>query len=42
MKHLNEVSTQYKIAKRYGLVVETIKPIKFYFEEYSEDRGKLS
>jgi 5-methylcytosine-specific restriction endonuclease McrA len=32
MKHLNEVNTQYKIAKRYGLVQENIKPIKFYFE----------
>ena len=32
MKHLNEVSTQYKIAKRYGLVQETIKPVVFYFE----------
>lgn len=32
MKHLNEISTQYKIAKRYGLIKETIKPIKFYFE----------
>lgn len=32
MKHLNEVSTQYKIAKRYGLVKETIKPVIFYFE----------
>lgn len=32
MKHLNEVSTQYKIAKRYGLVKETIEPIVFYFE----------
>jgi hypothetical protein len=33
MKHLNEKSTQYKIAKRYGLVVEDIKPIVFYFEK---------
>ena len=33
MKHLNEVSTQYKIAKRYGLVEEIIKPIIFYFEQ---------
>jgi len=33
MKHLNEVNTQYKIAKRYGLVKETIKPIVFYFEQ---------
>jgi hypothetical protein len=32
MKHLNEISTQYKIAKRYGLVIEDIKPIIFYFE----------
>jgi 5-methylcytosine-specific restriction endonuclease McrA len=32
MKHLNEVSTQYKIAKRYGLITETIKPIVFYYE----------
>jgi len=35
MKHLNEVSTQYKIAKRYGLINETIKPIVFYFERAS-------
>jgi len=34
MKHLNEVSTQYKIAKRYGLVQETNKPVIFYFETY--------
>lgn len=34
MKHLNEKSTQYKIAKRYGLVIEEIKPIVFYFETY--------
>lgn len=30
--HLNNLSTQYKIAKRYGLIQETIKPIVFYFE----------
>ena len=29
---LNRDSTQYKIAKRYGLVIETNKPLKFYFE----------
>lgn len=29
---LNQYSTQYKIAKRYGLVEENIKPIVFYFE----------
>lgn len=34
MKHLNEINTQYKIAKRYGLVTETIKPIVFYFETF--------
>lgn len=33
MKHLNEVNTQYKIAKRYGLVTENIKPVVFYFEK---------
>lgn len=32
MKHLNEISTQYKVAKRYGLVTENIKPVVFYFE----------
>lgn len=32
MKHLNGVNTQYKIAKRYGLVKEEIKPVVFYFE----------
>lgn len=32
MNHLNNVNTQYKIAKRYGLVVEDIKPVVFYFE----------
>ena len=32
MKHLNEISTQYKIAKRYGLVKETNIEVKFYFE----------
>jgi 5-methylcytosine-specific restriction endonuclease McrA len=33
MKHLNEINTQYKIAKRYGLVIEDIKPVVFYFEK---------
>lgn len=33
MKHLNELNTQYKIAKRYGLVKEDTKPIVFYFEK---------
>lgn len=33
MKHLNEVNTQYKVAKRYGLVTESIKPIVFHFEQ---------
>ena len=36
IKHLNEVNTQYKIAKRYGLVNETIKPIVFYFEKINK------
>lgn len=29
---LNLYSTQYKFAKRYGLVTEEIKPVVFYFE----------
>jgi hypothetical protein len=36
MKHLNEISTQYKIAKRYGLVEEVTKPVVFYFETKRE------
>lgn len=31
-KHLNEINTQYKISKRYGLVIEVDKPVIFYFE----------
>lgn len=36
MKHLNEISTQYKIAKRYGLVQETGIEVKFYFETLNQ------
>jgi len=32
MKHLNEINTQYKVAKRYGLVSENDIEVKFYFE----------
>jgi hypothetical protein len=38
MKHLNEISTQYKISKRYGLVVETDKEVKFYFETLGSEK----
>lgn len=31
-KHLNNLNTQYKISKRYGLVIEIDKPVIFYFE----------
>lgn len=34
IKSLNRDSTQYKIAKRYGLVEEKTKPIVFYFETF--------
>jgi len=37
MKHLNEVNTQYKIAKRYGLVRETDLSVIFYFETFKEE-----
>lgn len=33
---LNRDSVQYKIAKRYGLIKEEIKPIVFYFETFTE------
>jgi hypothetical protein len=36
MKHLNEISTQYKIAKRYGLIIETDIEVKFYFETFGK------
>lgn len=32
IKSLNRDSTQYKIAKRYGLIKEEVKPVTFYFE----------
>lgn len=38
MKHLNTVNTQYKIAKRYGLVSEDIKPVVFYFENLTPNK----
>jgi hypothetical protein len=34
---LNEYSTQYKFAKRYGLVQETRIDVKFYFERLAEE-----
>lgn len=33
MQHLNEISTQYKIAKRYGLVIEQDVEVIFHFEK---------
>lgn len=38
MWHLNNINTQYKIAKRYGLVKEKIKPIVFYFETQNQQK----
>lgn len=32
LKSLNERMVQYKMVKKYGLVVETEKPVVFYFE----------
>ncbi len=37
MKHLNEISTQYKVAKRYGLVSENDIEVKFYFEQFNNE-----
>jgi len=36
MSYLNNKNTQYKIAKRYNLIKENIKPIIFYFETYNK------
>lgn len=33
-KHLNEINTQYKVSKRYGLIIEVDKPVVFYFENF--------
>lgn len=38
MKHLNGISTQYKIAKRYGLIQETGIEVKFYFETINNNQ----
>ena len=37
---LNRDSTQYKIAKRYGLIREIEKPIQFYFEHVKAKKKK--
>ncbi len=34
---LNDYSTQYKFAKRYGLVIETGIDVKFYFEKIEDN-----
>jgi 5-methylcytosine-specific restriction endonuclease McrA len=33
LKRLNEYNSNYRIAKRYGLIAEVEKPIMFYFEK---------
>lgn len=37
VSRLNKNFTQYKIAKRYGLIEEKIKPIVFYFETFKQE-----
>lgn len=37
---LNQYNTQYKFAKRYGLVTETDIEVKFYFEMFDDDSQK--
>lgn len=34
VESLNKYTVQYKMAKKYGLVVETEKEVKFYFENF--------
>lgn len=38
---LNRDSTQYKIAKRYGLIKETEMEVKFHFEQVEEVKKKI-
>ena len=40
VKSLNRDSTQYKIAKRYGFVVELEKPVIFYFETMAKKQPR--
>lgn len=35
LRSLNERMVQYKMVKKYGLVVETEKPVVFYFETFN-------
>ena len=36
---LNKKITQYKLAKRYGLVEETGIKVEFWFEKYEKENG---
>jgi 5-methylcytosine-specific restriction endonuclease McrA len=38
---LNSYSTQYKFAKRYGLVVETDVEVEFYFEKFERIKNTI-
>lgn len=40
VESLNKQHAQYKIAKRYGLVTETEKPVVFYFETITTNESK--
>ena len=42
VRSLNRDSTQYKVARRYGLIVEAVKPIVFYFEHYAPEPTTLA
>jgi 5-methylcytosine-specific restriction endonuclease McrA len=41
MNHLNNHSTQYKLAKRYGLIQEVEKPVVFYFEQFQQPKIEI-
>lgn len=38
VKRLNDYSSNYRMAKKYNLVQENIKPIKFYFETINHEK----
>jgi 5-methylcytosine-specific restriction endonuclease McrA len=42
VKRLNDYSTNYRMAKKYDLVIENVKPIIFYFERGQEEKVLLN
>lgn len=39
---LNKYTNQYKFAKRYGQIKETVQPVKFWFEKNNYDMAEIN